>query len=341
MSQGSEPGSETSEEQVIKFDHPFFEKMKAGYFRKASDGVPVFVLQMAENEGEDQPEVLLPFKGIKREFGMEEDSPDGAMLDMVAESLSFIKVLRIGDPIPLEVLTGEASWEVSARDRNIAYQRITLQLVTWMTGDELKASTPEDLMQLVENEEIKAKINEAFEEAAEKMGLGRDNKEEVVNLIGTLAEELAHIEALRSLFENVRMMEHKIRELRKVYSNEKGVLEYLQPITQLIIIAANEYQVLFDQIDAQTGEIIAVLRNIGAQTKYIHQVRDDLYCRLIAWDEMFKLWKAQNASRSMQTEDLLRKTYQFLAPRFMQEDKWVLFSQLQDNKKEMKTAMRW
>ena len=98
---------------------------------------------------------------------------------------------------------------------------------------------------------------------------------------------------------------------------------------------------MFDQIDAQTGEIIAVLRNIGAQTKYIHQVRDDLYCRLIVWDEMFKLWKAQNASRSLQTEELLRKTYQFLAPRFMQEDKWVLFSQLQDKKGEMKTAMRW
>ncbi|MBT5374226.1 MAG: hypothetical protein HOI33_11120 [Rhodospirillaceae bacterium] len=337
----SEESNAGSKDEVIKFDHPFFEKMKEGYFRKASDGVAVFVVKMAEDEGKDHPEVLLPFKGIKREFGMEEDSPDASMLDMVDESLKFIKVLRVGDAIPLEVLTGEASWEVSDRDRNIAYQRITLQLVTWMTGDEMKASSPEDLMQLVENEEIKTKINEAFEEAAEKMGLGRDNKEEVVNLIGTLAEELAHIEALRTRFEGVIMMVSKIRELGKVYSNEKGVLEYLQPITQLIIIAKNEYQALFDQIDAQTGEIIAVLRNIGAQTKYIHQVRDDLYCRLIVWDEMFKLWKAQNASRSLQTEELLRKTYQFLAPRFMQEDKWVLFSQLQDKKGEMKTAMRW
>ena len=42
------PSSEASEEKLIEFDPPFFEKMKEGYFRKASDGVA------PENEREDK-----------------------------------------------------------------------------------------------------------------------------------------------------------------------------------------------------------------------------------------------------------------------------------------------
>jgi len=332
-------GNDQEEEKLISFEHKFFVAMREGYFRKSSNGEPVYVIAMA-GASEDSPEIVLPLNGIRREFKLDDDTPDGAMLKTVAESLNFIKVLWIGDPIPKEILTGEASWEVSDRDREIAYNRITLQLVNWMSGDERTVSNTAELLDLIESDEIKANINAAFGKAAESLGLGRDNKMEILDLIRALAEELAHIEALRNLFQEVKMIETKIRELHQVYNHDASVMDYLQPITRLIIFAAKEYQETFDQIDAQTGEIIAALRNIDAQLKYLHTARDNLYCRLVAWDEMFKLWQNQLVKRARKTEDLLRQTYQFLAPRFMQEDEWVLFSQLQ-NQKEMQTAMRW
>ena len=61
----------------------------------------------------------------------------------------------------------------------------------------------------------------------------------------------------------------------------------------------------------------------------------------MAWGDMFENWDRAFVKRSSDNEELLRKSYQFLAPRFMQVDEWVLFTQLQEGDKEMATAMRW
>ncbi len=188
----------------------------------------------------------------------------------------------------------------------------------------------------------KEKVNQAFKEAATELGLGADQTEAVIKLIMTLAEKLSHIEALREQFQSVHMINDKIIKLKKTYGNEISVMEILNPVARLLIIAIKEYQDLFDQVDAKTGEIMAVLKNIGIQTQFIHQIRDNLYRRLRAWDKMFKAWEGTEPKRSRDIEELVRATYQFLAKRFMPVDEWVLFSQLQDGGGSgVDTSMRW
>ena len=82
------------------------------------------------------------------------------------------------------------------------------------------------------------------------------------------------------------------------------------------------------EADAQTAEIMDMLKNIDKQTEFIRNLRDDLYCRLMAWDEMFTAWEPIEMTRSEGDPNLLRETYRFLAPRFMQMDEWVLMTQL-------------
>ena len=99
----------------------------------------------------------------------------------------------------------------------------------------------------------KEKVNQAFKEAATELGLGADQTEAVIKLIMTLAEKLSHIEALREQFQSVHMINDKIIKLKKTYGNEISVMEILNPVARLLIIAIKEYQDLFDQVDAKTG----------------------------------------------------------------------------------------
>ena len=62
------------------------------------------------------------------------------MLGLIAAALDFVSVVRVGDALPLEVCTGEASWEPSAMHLTLASTRLRMQLVAWLnvgsTGDE-------------------------------------------------------------------------------------------------------------------------------------------------------------------------------------------------------------
>ncbi len=334
-----EPTVDDDGDPIISFDLGFFASVEGAYFRMSEQAEePVFVMDLGENN-----EVSLPLPGIMREFGIEEDSDDAKVLALVAEGLHYVKILRLGDKIPKELLTGEASWEVTDEHRKVAYQRITLQMVTWLSGDEITVTNPGELAQVAEDPKTKEKVKVAFNEAAEQLGFGADEAgvDQVISLIEKLAEEFAYIEALRDRHQLVLMMNGKIQELRKLYAHEKTIFEIVEPVGRLMLVAVKDYQNLFDQVDAQTGEIMAVLKNIDAQTKFVQKLRDDLYRRLVCWDEMFGIWKPAAILKSLTNESLLRRTYRFLAPRFMQVDDWILMNQLLEKKEERKTEMVW
>ena len=317
------PEEEPGDRPRITFEHWFFNKLEDVHFQKSDQsGEPVMIVHYAKNP------ISMTFKGIMKEFKIPEDSHDGQMLEIVAKSLKFFKAMRIGEMVPKEITSREASWDLSQRHIKIAYQRISVQLVNWMTGGQSVITDPEELLQLADDPQTKKTINEAFGEAAEKLGLGRDNKEKVVAYVEQLAHELAYIEALRDRFRKICDMEEKIQTLRRVYGRERSVMEVADQVARLGERAVAEFNDLFLEVDAQTGEILSVLRNLQAQIGYIRDKRDELYSRLMAWDEILGQWAHAQLKVSPENPELLRRTYQFLAPRFMMVKEWVLMSKL-------------
>jgi hypothetical protein len=319
---------ETQDKAVpcVTFGHWFFHKMEDIFFTKPEQSnEPVMMVKYAKND------VAMTFKGVMREFNIEENSADGAMLEKVAKGLNYVKGLRIGDPLPKEILTREASWALSDRHLKIAYQRLSLQLVNWMTGGQSVITDPDELLQLAEDPQIKKSVNAAFGEAAEKLGLGRDRKEEVIMHVSELAKELAYIEALRDNFRRIRVMEQKIQTIRRLYGREKSVLEVADQVARLGERAVSEFENLFLEVDAQTGEILSVLRNLASQIPYIRDKRDELYVRLMAWDDILGEWERAQMKVHPDNPNLLRRTYHFLAPRFMMVKEWVLMTKLKQN----------
>ena len=317
--------SEEDTAPKVRFDHWFFAKMEDIFFQLSNgEKEPTLVAKYSKND------VVLTLKGITKEFDIDPKSSDGWMLEQIAKGLKYVKGLRLGDPLPKEILTREASWSLSKRHQEIAYQRVSLQLVNWMSGGDNMITDPDELLQLAEDPAIKKQISTAFGEAAEKLGYGRDEKEKVVQHVEELAKELAYIEALRDRFRRIKIMDDKIQGLRRLYGREKSVLEIADQVARLGERAVKEFEQLFLEVDAQTGEILAVLKNLSTQIPYIRDKRDDLHIRLMAWDDILDRWQQTEVKASQQNLTLIRDTYKFLAPRFMVVKEWVLMTKLQD-----------
>jgi hypothetical protein len=323
-------------ETTISFENAFFGTVEGSYFTILEDtGDAVMMMPL---EGGD---VSLKLGGIKKELELKPDDHDTKTLDTITEALKYVRGIRAGDPVPSEMLSGEASWEVSENDRATAHNRVTMQLVSWMSGDETLVTEPDQLAQIVEDPKTREKINAAFIEAAESLGLGKDRREDVVVLVGNLAEELAYIETLRSKFHKVEAIQGNVFELEEKYKTELSIMETITPVRRLFKIAVDGLQESFDEIDAQTGEILAVLKNIASQTKFIRSTRDDLHRRLWAWEGLIEDWGMAVIKRSQQNEHLLEELYRFLARRFLPSQEWELFTKALEKNEKLTTQRLW
>lgn len=307
----------------VEFQHPFFAQLPNLYFCKDSREEPVAMVTLGRQE------VGLSFGGIRRELGLKDEDADAIMLDLIAVGLDYVKALKPGDPIPKEIITGEASWEPEPRHMAIAQQRLTVQLVSWLSGEEHLITDPDELAQIAEDPQTKKKVNQAFDEIAERLGLGRERREEVVNYIEQLGHELSYIEALRDVFHEVEAVGQKIQGLRKIYGHERSIMETADSVARLMTAAIRQFREQFDQVDAQTGEILAVMKNIAASVAFIRDTRDDLHRRLMAWEDVLAEWREIEVERGQRQPQALRRIYHFLAPRYLQADEWVLMTKLQ------------
>lgn len=312
---------------VVALDHSFFKVFNDPYFKISAppEEKPVMCANLGDQE------VLLSLNGIARELELEEGDPLRVMLDTVGKSLKFVAALRPGDEIPAEVRTGEASWEASVEHLETARQRLTMQLVTWVSGRETMINDPIELQQLFEDPSTKQKISDAFNEAAERLGVA--GQEEVANMVEGFAEELSYVEALRQRYMQIQELFQKMVMLRKNYHDQNSIIDEIDPVIRLMKKPVAEFKSTFDLIDAQTGEIMTVLSKLDVQRDYVRGLRDEMYARFEAWKEIIDQWDGVDPlyPQDFNIANGLRDLYQFLAQRYMAADEWVLMAGLIDD----------
>ncbi len=301
------------------FEHKVF-SVEGCYFAADSKGEkPKFLLPM----GEEMAAIALG--SLRQEFGIAEDSSDGQLLEIVAKSLKYVQEIRPNDSIPQELLDGSASWSVEERHRTAAHARIKIQLATLLTGKEDQVIDPDQIEQLADDPEIKRKVQEAFGLVAEKLGLAPDQMQEVVNKIEQLGHELSFIEGLRERFTAITDIPPKIDNLSRFYGNQTGTWVELDRITVLLREAISDIEIWFDIVDAQTCEVMTVLRSFDIHVDYIREARNDLHRRFMDWDEVIEPWQSEaGTERSDEVEQLIRQSYRLLAQKFPQTQEWAL-----------------
>ncbi|MBM3521705.1 MAG: hypothetical protein FJX57_02005 [Alphaproteobacteria bacterium] len=261
---------------------------------------------------------------LAKEFQLTPETDDGKLLNIIAKSLKFVKVIRPGDSIPRELLDGTSSWTVEPHHHAIAKARLSVNLASWVSNTDAGTTDAHILQKMADDPETKQRVNEALGELADKLGYGRENKDKVLDQIDTLARELAYIEALRDRHGKIKMIERKLADAAKLYRRERSIADDIQRVQMLMRTPSNEFNGIFQMVDAQTGEILQVLRKMTQQIEFIRTMRDDLHTKLMRWDEMIERWDPVPSERGDAIEAAMRATYRFLARYFPQRSDWTL-----------------
>lgn len=291
--------------------------------RSPADNMPVVVVPLGGRDA------AVPLRALQRELAIPDDSEDGRMLALISESLDYIAGLQPGDPLPREVLTGEASWDPCASHRQRAVFRLRMQLVAWLAGETDNAALSAQALlpeRIEQDPRLRAHLTEAFARAARSLDLVDSSA--VVVLLEQVAEELAYIEALRDLL--LWRVQHLTGRLDGLtaggWRGDATRLDALTQVHRLAGIALRQIASRFAEVDAHTGEVIATLRNAEGQRIFIRSHRDWLHRSRLAWEPILHAW--DDAPRRLDEAAwlLIGRTYQFLAPRFMPVQEWQVFN---------------
>jgi hypothetical protein len=180
----------------------------------------------------------------------------------------------------------------------------------------------ESLMRAADDPAMRRQMQVALDHVAAALGLA--NQEAVVQLLEEMAQELAFIEALRERFQlPVQGVAKKVDHLVHAWRRDDAQMENLAPVRRLTGLALKEIERCFDLPDAQTGEMMATLRNANSQRAFIRSNRDLLYCSQRTWQATLDGWDAAGAEYDEGTRGLLSRTCRFLAPRFLRATEWL------------------
>jgi hypothetical protein len=291
--------------------------LEYGFFSMTRDTKePVFNVMLGELRA------TLPLATVRSEFNIAPESSDGKLLELIEKSLRFVKEIRPNDSIPRELLDGSASWTIENRHRLIAQSRLALQVSSWLSGEATVSGDLSQLQQLAEDPATKQRVQNAVGEIAERLGIGRDQKQLVMDKIDQFAREFSYIEALRERCAAIKRINETMVRLMKIYRADKSVTEDIVRVLQLLREPSAEFDTTFEFIDAQTAQILVVLQKFDEQVKFVRDMRDDLHCRLMKWDELLAKWEGLEVARSPQAEALIKESYRFAAHHFPQMQKW-------------------
>ena len=300
--------------------HRLFSGFGDPLFRRAeTDGTPVMVVLLGEREA------VLPLRALQREFNIPDDSEDGQMLALIAAALDFVTSLRMGDPLPAEVLSGEASWEPGPQHLRLATARLRLQLVSWLrTGkaQDQSGQEPRALIAAADDPDLRQPMQEASRRAAEALKL--PGPDAVAPMLDALAQELAYVEALRErLLQPVQGVATKIARFTQGWRGDTNQLEKLTQVRRLNLVALRRIGGRFEELDAQTGEVLSALGNLESQRTFIRSNRDWLYRTLRAWQPLLTEWDSLGFVYEERARAAIENAYRFLAPRFMPVTEWI------------------
>lgn len=264
----------------------------------------------------------LPFRTLRESFQISDGSDDSRLLNIVEKGLKYVKEIRPGDSIPREILDGSASWRVDEHHLTIAKARLTLQLVSWITGKEVSITERYQLEQMMDDPATKTRAQEAFGKLARQFGLPEERKQEIVDKVDYLARELSYIEALRDRYGQVQKIMAKINQAKRVFKGEHHLQADIARMQALAKTPIAAFDDVFMQVDGQTAEVMVMLKTFDASVAFIRRMRDDLHMNLMLWDDLITAWAECDVDKGAETEGLLKRTYQFLAQHFLVAKVW-------------------
>lgn len=299
------------------FQHRVFQLPDARFDLSGRERGPVLRVKLGDIEA------VVPIDDVASEFGIKPDSTDGRLLVQVGQGLRFVKDIRPGDSIPSELLDGTASWRVQDHHREIAKNRLMVQIATWLVGHESVVLDLRELRRMSVDTGMQDRVKDGVSRLAEALGIGHARRDEVLDMIDRFARELSYIEGLRDRYNLAGGIAEKLAVVEKLYRDEKHFYEEVRRARILIRPAIQSFSGLFEQVDAQTSEIVSVLKSYDPMVKFVREMRDELHQRLVIWDEIIPAWEINLKHRNDTIREAVRATYRFVSFNFPQTHDWL------------------
>jgi hypothetical protein len=316
--------------QVCQLSHAGFRMLGEPMFR-LSKGTRVASMVM-QLEGQ---EAVLPLRAVAREFGIDPGCPDGQMLELIEQALDFVVALRLGDKLPSELRGGEASWNPTAADCEIATSRVWLELVRSVFARlgqkvEITDADKPGWKDLSANAKW---IRKAIEGAVSQ--LAGPDAAEVTERLTAVSAEMACVETMRrTLLRGIAGPLKKMQQIpaAQLLAAQRSTIGHVLDLAKRGLL---EITNRFAEVDCRLDDMLAVLRDAPAAIAWLRRQRDWLFRTKQAWEPVFADW----ASASGHVDEFLWKTvertYSFLAPRFMSFEEWTVL-----DARQSKSALR-
>jgi hypothetical protein len=311
-------GEERSPPGICRLEHPGFVAMGPPTFRRSdSDGQVVMTVALGTQQA------VFPVPALKRALGIIDDSADGRMLALITEALDFVNTLQLGEALPSEVVTGQASWSPGPRHYALASARLRMNLVAWLGRQEGHSGNPDPaaLLALVEDPGFRPRLQAAFRSAATALGL--NEPEAVIGLLSRLSDELAYIEAMRErLLDRVQRMADQISWVARTGRCGWQRGEMILAVRRLMAEALESHRQQFESIDRQTGHVVDALRDLEQGQLGVRSWRDGMFTSLRKWEALMTSWETCRHLGDTDLARLVDRTYRFLARRSMPGEAW-------------------
>jgi hypothetical protein len=321
----------------VVLEHPVFLRVSGISFRRSpTDGAATMVMPFGEREAS------IPLSGLRHEFNITDDTPDGQMLNLVAEALFYVTALVPGEALPAEVTTGDASWSAGVLHRHRAEKRLRVGLVRWFKpaavdgagGDERCAE------RLERDPELRTMLQNAMRRAAEQLGL--TGSDDILARLELLAAEFAFIEVLR---DELLLPVKQVRVQCKRYAAANPRLEGRRKDTLSRMVALHgkaeaDLQTRFDAMDALVVDMLGLLAEPESQIAFLRSNRNVLHRTRLGWQGLLARWTELEPGDDTALWGVIMDTYQFLAQRHLPYTEWPSFSALRGGAQKA-AGMAW
>jgi hypothetical protein len=292
------------------FQARVFQAPGARFELKGHPKKPMFAVDMGAGQG------YISLQHLRKTFFIEPGSHDDLLIERAEAGLHYVPDIRPGDEIPNEILNGTASWTVARKHKQIARDRLQVQLLSWMSGKPIVYASQDDLKKIMADDANKRSLKDAFGKAAVALGIDPSQSEKVLDRIETMAREICYIEALRDRARELLKIQANVEALIKVYSADQRVAADLGRIKLLMVKAIAETDTIFNNIDAETADVLSALMAIDDIIRSVRRARDDMHFIMMEWDPVLAKWQNLAMVRSQEVDKAMTVTYQFLAKRF-------------------------
>jgi hypothetical protein len=269
----------------------------------------------------EKQEAVLPLRSVAREFGIDPESSDGQMLQLIERALDFVVALRLGQPLPPE-LSGQASWTPTEQDKIMASSRVRHNLVRCVfarsgTTVTLSPTIAPGWEMTGNNPEL---VKTAIAGAADQLD-GLPGPEAAAR-VAALCEEMACIETMRrTLMRGIVPLRAKLLGVNEasVPVSRRDTVKQVQALARRGVKATTDR---FDDVDARLDNILAILRDMSPAVVWLRGQRDWMFRTHQAWEPVFADWANAPNHYDEFMWKAIERTYLFLAPRYMSFQEW-------------------